>query len=46
LVLTFLLGCSSLDRFEGAAAAVAKGPLSPETQARLEACWAELARAR
>src|SRR6185436_3090838 len=41
-VSTVLLGYSSLDHLEGAAAAVAKGPLSSEAQSRLAACWAEL----
>lgn len=45
-VSTVLLGYSSLDHLEGAAAAVAKGPLSSEAQSRLAACWAELARVR
>ena len=43
-VSTVLLGYSSLEHLEGAAAAVAKGPLSPEARARLEACWRDMAR--
>jgi L-galactose dehydrogenase/L-glyceraldehyde 3-phosphate reductase len=45
-VSTVLLGYSSLEHLEAAAAAVAKGPLPPETVARLAAAWAEMARAR
>jgi L-galactose dehydrogenase/L-glyceraldehyde 3-phosphate reductase len=45
-VSTVLLGCSSLEHLEGAAAAVAKGPLSPAALARLDACWQEMARGR
>ena len=43
---TVLLGYSSLEHLEGAASAVAKGPLSAEALARLQACWAEMAAAR
>ena len=43
-VSTVLLGYSSLEHLEGAAAAVAKGPLSAEALARLETCWTEMAR--
>lgn len=43
-VSTVLLGYSSLEHLEGAAAAVAKGPLSPEARARLETCWRDMAR--
>jgi L-galactose dehydrogenase/L-glyceraldehyde 3-phosphate reductase len=43
-VSTVLLGYSSLEHLEGAAAAVGKGPLSPEALARLETCWTEMAR--
>ena len=45
-VSTVLLGYSSLEHLEGAAVAVGKGPLSPEALARLETCWAEMARGR
>jgi aryl-alcohol dehydrogenase-like predicted oxidoreductase len=45
-VSTVLLGYSSLEHLEGAAAAVAKGPLSPAALARLETCWTEMARGR
>jgi L-galactose dehydrogenase/L-glyceraldehyde 3-phosphate reductase len=45
-VSTVLLGYSSLEHLELAAAAVAKGPLRSEAMARLAACWAEMARAR
>jgi aryl-alcohol dehydrogenase-like predicted oxidoreductase len=45
-VSTVLLGYSSLEHLEAAAAAVGKGPLPPEAFARLAASWAELARAR
>jgi L-galactose dehydrogenase/L-glyceraldehyde 3-phosphate reductase len=44
-VSTVLLGYSSLDHLEAAAAAVAKGPLPPETVARLAASWTAMARA-
>ena len=43
-VSTILLGYSSQEHLEGAAAAVAKGPLSSEAMARLAGCWAEMAR--
>ncbi len=43
-VSTVLLGYSSLEHLEGAAAAVAKGPFSPEARARLETCWRDMAR--
>jgi aryl-alcohol dehydrogenase-like predicted oxidoreductase len=45
-VSTVLLGYSSLQHLEAAAAAVAKGPLSPEAFDRLAACWGDMARAR
>jgi L-galactose dehydrogenase/L-glyceraldehyde 3-phosphate reductase len=45
-VSTVLLGYSSLEHLEAAAAAVAKGPLSPSALARLEVCWQEMARGR
>ena len=45
-VSTVLLGYSSLEHLEGAAAAVAKGPLSAEAVTRVEACWREMARGR
>jgi aryl-alcohol dehydrogenase-like predicted oxidoreductase len=45
-VSTVLLGYSSLEHLEGAAAAVAKGPLSAEALAGLESCWKEMARGR
>jgi aryl-alcohol dehydrogenase-like predicted oxidoreductase len=44
-VSTVLLGYSSLDHLEAAAAAVAKGPLPPEAVARLAASWTAMARA-
>jgi L-galactose dehydrogenase/L-glyceraldehyde 3-phosphate reductase len=43
-VSTVLLGYSSLEHLEAAAASVAKGPLSPAALARLEACWKDMAR--
>jgi len=43
-VSTVLLGYSSLEHLEAAAAAVAKGPLSLEAFDRLSACWGEMAR--
>jgi L-galactose dehydrogenase/L-glyceraldehyde 3-phosphate reductase len=42
-VSTVLLGYSSLDQLEYAAASMAKGPLSAEALARLPALWVELA---
>jgi hypothetical protein len=45
-VSTVLLGYSTLEHLEAAAAAVAKGPLPPPAFARLAASWAEMARAR
>jgi L-galactose dehydrogenase/L-glyceraldehyde 3-phosphate reductase len=45
-VSTVLLGYSSLEHLESAAAAVGKGPLSPEALARAEACWKDMARGR
>ena len=42
-VSTVLLGYSSLDHLEYAAAAVAKGPLPAAAMARLETAWRELA---
>jgi L-galactose dehydrogenase/L-glyceraldehyde 3-phosphate reductase len=45
-VSTILLGYSSLEHLEAAAAWVAKGPLPPAAFARLAAGWAEMARAR
>lgn len=44
-VSTVLLGCSSLEHLEYAAASVAKGPLSAPTLARLAELWAGFARA-
>jgi hypothetical protein len=40
---TVLLGYSSLDQLEQAAAAVSKGPLSAEAMTRLGALWRQLA---
>jgi L-galactose dehydrogenase/L-glyceraldehyde 3-phosphate reductase len=45
-VSTILLGYSSLEHLEAAAAAVGKGPLSPAAFTCLAAGWAEMARAR
>jgi aryl-alcohol dehydrogenase-like predicted oxidoreductase len=45
-VSTVLLGYSSQEHLEAAAAAVAKGPLPSEAFERLAACWAEMARGR
>jgi L-galactose dehydrogenase/L-glyceraldehyde 3-phosphate reductase len=45
-VSTVLLGYSSLEHLEAAAAAMAKGPLSPRALGRLEVCWQEMARGR
>ena len=45
-VSTVLLGYSSQDQLEAAAAAVAKGPLSPAAFARLETAWKEMAARR
>jgi aryl-alcohol dehydrogenase-like predicted oxidoreductase len=45
-VSTILLGYSSLEHLEAAAAAVAKGPLPPAAFARLAAGWVDMARAR
>jgi len=45
-VSTVLLGYSSQEHLEAAAAAVAKGSLSPEAFDRLTACWREMARGR
>jgi aryl-alcohol dehydrogenase-like predicted oxidoreductase len=45
-VSTVLLGYSSLEHLEAAAAAVAKGPLSPDALARLEVCWNDMASGR
>ena len=42
-VSTVLLGYSSLEHLEDAAASIAKGPLSAEAMARLPALWAQLA---
>jgi aryl-alcohol dehydrogenase-like predicted oxidoreductase len=42
-VSTVLLGYSSQDQLETAAAAIGKGPLSPAALARLEACWRDMA---
>jgi aryl-alcohol dehydrogenase-like predicted oxidoreductase len=42
-VSTVLLGYSSQDQLEAAAAAIAKGPLSSDAVARLEAAWSDLA---
>jgi L-galactose dehydrogenase/L-glyceraldehyde 3-phosphate reductase len=44
-VSTVLLGYSSLEQLEYAAACVAKGPLAPAALARLQELWAELATA-
>jgi aryl-alcohol dehydrogenase-like predicted oxidoreductase len=43
-VSTVLLGYSSLEHLERAAAAIARGPLSPAAMARLATLWDELAR--
>jgi aryl-alcohol dehydrogenase-like predicted oxidoreductase len=43
-VSTVLLGYSSLEHLEGAAAAMAKGPLSLDARARLDACWRDMSR--
>lgn len=43
-VSTVLLGYSSQEHLETAAAAMAKGPLSPTAIARAETCWQEMAR--
>ena len=43
-VSTVLLGYSSQEHLEAAAAAVAKGPLSAEARARLGTCWRDMAR--
>jgi aryl-alcohol dehydrogenase-like predicted oxidoreductase len=43
-VSTVLLGYSSLEQLEYAAAAVARGPLPPAALDRLAALWEELAR--
>jgi aryl-alcohol dehydrogenase-like predicted oxidoreductase len=43
-VSTLLLGYSSQEHLEVAAAAVGKGPLSPAGLRRAEACWQEMAR--
>ena len=43
-VSTVLLGYSSLEHLERAAAAVARGPLPPAALSRLSALWAELSR--
>jgi hypothetical protein len=45
-VSTVLLGYSSLEHLEAAAAAVAKGRLASEAVARLHAGWDALARER
>jgi L-galactose dehydrogenase/L-glyceraldehyde 3-phosphate reductase len=45
-VSTVLLGYSSQEHLEFAAAAVGKGPLSPEALGRLEVCWRDMARGR
>ncbi len=42
-VSTVLLGYSSEEHLETAAAAIGKGPLSPAALARVEACWGEMA---
>jgi hypothetical protein len=42
-VSTVLLGYSSLDQLEQAAAAISKGPLPAEATTRLAALWGELA---
>jgi aryl-alcohol dehydrogenase-like predicted oxidoreductase len=45
-VSTVLLGYSSLEQLEYAAACVARGPLPPQALSRLPALWKELAAAR
>jgi aryl-alcohol dehydrogenase-like predicted oxidoreductase len=45
-VSTVLLGYSSLEHLEAAAAAMAKGPLSPDALARLEVFWKDMASGR
>ena len=45
-VSTVLLGYSSLEHLEAAAAAVAKGPLPPAALGRLAGCWRDLAAGR
>jgi L-galactose dehydrogenase/L-glyceraldehyde 3-phosphate reductase len=45
-VSTVLLGYSSQEHLESAAAAIGKGPLSPAALARLEVCWREMASGR
>jgi aryl-alcohol dehydrogenase-like predicted oxidoreductase len=45
-VSTVLLGYSSQAHLETAAAAIGKGPLSPDAMARAHACWRELSRGR
>jgi aryl-alcohol dehydrogenase-like predicted oxidoreductase len=42
-VSTVLVGCSTLQHLEDAAAAVARGPLGPDALARLPGLWATLA---
>lgn len=45
-VSTVLLGYSSLEHLETAAAAIAKGPLPPAALGRLAGCWRDLAAGR
>jgi aryl-alcohol dehydrogenase-like predicted oxidoreductase len=45
-VSTVLLGYSSQEQLEVAAAAMEKGPLSPAALRRGEACWQAMARGR
>jgi aryl-alcohol dehydrogenase-like predicted oxidoreductase len=43
-VSTVLLGYSSQEHLQAAAAAISKGPLTAEARARLETCWRNMAR--
>jgi aryl-alcohol dehydrogenase-like predicted oxidoreductase len=45
-VSTVLLGYTTQEHLVAAAAAVAKGPLSPAAVERLAGCWADMARSR
>jgi aryl-alcohol dehydrogenase-like predicted oxidoreductase len=45
-VSTVLVGSSTIEQLEYAAAAIAKGPLPPAAMARLDTIWSEFARAR
>jgi aryl-alcohol dehydrogenase-like predicted oxidoreductase len=44
-VSTVMVGCSSIEHLETAAAAIARGPLPPGALARLETLWQDVARA-